>query len=61
MKLSNAKLCAECDEIVPIADDACFSCLCTQFFHLSSLIQPNVLRAEIDLVRMINSLESAQS
>jgi hypothetical protein len=57
MKLVNAKLCAECDEIVDMEEEKCHSCLCSQFFYLSRLIQPKLPRAEIDLIRTNDALE----
>lgn len=53
MKLQDLALCAECDQVFEIGPDACPSCLCTQFFYLSSLVKPKEVREEINLARFM--------
>ena len=52
MKLSVAKLCVECDEIVHMHEHSCPKCSNPVFFYLSSLVDMRKLWEEIDAVRM---------
>jgi predicted nucleic acid-binding Zn-ribbon protein len=56
MKLSNAVMCIECEEIFAMGPDFCPSCTCTTFIYLSSLIEPLQVRREIDEVRELHRL-----
>lgn len=56
MKLTEAKLCCECEEIVEMRIDVCPSCTCTTFYYLSSLLSSVRLREEINIVRQMTRL-----
>lgn len=50
MKVSDVKVCVECDEVFA-GRDACPSCMCTVFLILSSVLPPMMVRSEIDAIR----------
>lgn len=56
MKLYDAALCADCDELVSVNDPACPSCTSTKFLPLTSVIEPLGSREEINLVRFVESV-----
>lgn len=56
MKLSDALVCCDCDELVPIGTLACPSCTCTVFLPLTQAIEPLHSREEINLCRWIWSV-----
>jgi hypothetical protein len=58
MKLYDAAVCVECDQIVSVSDPACPCCTCTQFLPLGIAIDPMRPREEINLVRFVGSVES---
>ncbi len=51
MKLQDAKICAQCDEVVRAEVYACPSCTCHQFFFLSYKILPMLTREQLDRAR----------
>jgi hypothetical protein len=53
MKLIDARLCCDCDEIVEAPLDKCPSCTTSVLFPLTRIIAPLKDRREIDLTRTI--------
>lgn len=51
MKLSDAKVCAECDELVEKEKRQCPSCTCTQFWYPTRFLESLKERAEVDEAR----------
>lgn len=51
MKVHEAKVCVECDEIVHVGCGACPSCTCEQFLSLSAVLETVLEREEINRLR----------
>lgn len=58
MKLYDAAICADCDELVSVNAAACPSCTSTKFLPLTTVLEPLHDRSEINLVRFVGSLAS---
>ncbi len=58
MKLHEAKLCVECEEIVPDSAEACPSCTCRQFLILRTALKTLLTRAHLDGIRSRRSTKS---
>lgn len=59
MKLYDASLCLDCDEIVPSTDGQCRSCTNNKLFPLTRVIRPLNDRPEIDMTRTIKKAMEA--
>lgn len=57
MKLADASLCLDCDEIVSSKDKACPSCTNEVLVPFSKWIDPLPIRKEINLVRAVAEYE----
>lgn len=61
MKLHDAKVCVECDEVIEADVIACPSCTCTSFIYLSAKVRPILTREQIDQLRERRRTETEEA
>jgi len=53
MKVSDAKVCVECDEVVSMGAMSCPSCTSTTFWFFSRRVVPILTRQQLDEARRV--------